>query len=206
MMAAPLEAIGHADPAEPHRVSRDTRNQMDEALEIVPYDPSWPDAFSLERSRIAAVLGDLAVRIDHHGSTSVPDLAAKPVIDIQVSVRRLQPIEDYAARLTQLGYVHVPHPDDSFCPFFHRPAAWPHTHHVHVAQSVGAEERQTLAFRDYLREHSEVAREYADLKRGLAPLHSAATFDSRQAYADAKTEFVTRVTERAVAEGLPRDL
>ena len=179
---------------------------MSGALEIVPYDPTWPDAFFVERAQIATVLGGLAVRIDHHGSTSVPGLAAKPIIDIQVSVRRLQPIEEYAVRLARAGYVHVPHPDDSFCPFFHRPAAWPHTHHVHVVQAGGAEEQRTLAFRDYLRLHHQVAREYEELKRELAPLHSAATFASRQAYADAKAGFITRVTERALAEGLPREL
>jgi GrpB-like predicted nucleotidyltransferase (UPF0157 family) len=180
------------------------KRQMNETLEIVPYDPEWPSAFSAERDRIAAALGPVALRIDHHGSTSVPGLAAKPIIDIQVSVRWLQPIETYATLLMQLGYVHVPHPDDSFCPFFHRSAAWPHTHHVHVVQSGGAEERRTLAFRDYLREHPEVAREYEDLKRGLAAQHSAADLSTRQAYADAKTMFVTRVTERELAEGYPR--
>lgn len=178
---------------------------MSDAIEIVPYDPAWPRAFAAERDRIAARLGDVAVRIDHHGSTAVPGLAAKPVIDIQVSVRRLQPLTEYAAPLARLGYVHVPHPDDAFCPFFHRPAAWPHTHHVHVVQSGGAEERRTLAFRDYLRAHPEAAREYEQLKRRLAPLHGAATFASRQAYADAKTEFVTRTTDRALGAGLPHD-
>jgi len=63
----------------------------------------------------------------------------------------------------------VPHPDDAFCPYFHRPSAWPHTHHVHVVAPGGTEERRTLAFRDYLRGHPEVAREYERLKRGLAP-------------------------------------
>jgi GrpB-like predicted nucleotidyltransferase (UPF0157 family) len=179
---------------------------MSDALEIVPYDPAWPGAFAAERERIAAVLGEVAVRIDHHGSTSVRGLAAKPVIDIQVSVCRLQPMQEYKASLERIGYVHVPHPDDSFCLFFHRPAGWPHTHHVHVVESGGAEERRTLAFRDYLREHSEVAREYEELKRGLAGQHSAESFDSRQAYADAKTEFVRGITGRALGEGLPREL
>jgi GrpB-like predicted nucleotidyltransferase (UPF0157 family) len=72
-----------------------------------------------------------------------------------------------------------------------------------VVQSGGAEERRTMAFRDYLREHPEVARAYEDLKRGLASQHSAADFSSRQAYADAKTAFVTHITERALAEGHP---
>src|SRR6516164_9327449 len=177
---------------------------MGETLEIAPYDPAWPAAFSAERDRLAAVLGDLAIRIDHHGSTAVPGLAAKPVIDIQISVAALGHLEPYSVRLAQLGYVHVPHPDDAFCPFFHRPAAWPHTHHVHLVRSGGTEERRTLAFRDYLREHPEVARAYERLKRELASRYGATTFDSRQAYADAKTEFVTRIIETALAEGLPR--
>ena len=179
---------------------------MSETLHIVPYDQAWPSAFSAERDRIAAALGALALRVDHNGSTSVPGLAAKPIIDIQVSVRSLQPIETYATGLMQLGYVHVPHPDDAFCPFFHRPLAWPHTHHVHVVQAGGAEERRTLAFRDYLRDHPDVARAYEDLKRGLASQHSATDFSSRQAYADAKTEFITSMTERALANGYPHDL
>jgi GrpB-like predicted nucleotidyltransferase (UPF0157 family) len=174
---------------------------VSQPLEIVPYDPAWPGAFAAERARIAEALGPLALRIDHNGSTSVPSLAAKPVIDIQVSVARLQPIERYEAPLTRLGYVHVPHPDDSFCPFFHRPAAWPHTHHVHVVEAGGAEERRTLAFRDYLREHPDTAREYEALKRRLAGLHDAA---AQHAYADAKTEFVGIITSRALAAGLPR--
>jgi GrpB-like predicted nucleotidyltransferase (UPF0157 family) len=179
---------------------------MGETLEIAPYDPAWPAAFSAERDRLAAVTGNLAIRIDHHGSTAVSGLAAKPVIDIQISVADLRQLADYAARLARLDYVHVPHPDDAFCPFFHRPAAWPHTHHVHLVQSGGTEERRTLAFRDYLREHPEVARAYERLKRELAPRYGAATFDSRQVYADAKTEFVTRITEQALADGLPREL
>jgi GrpB-like predicted nucleotidyltransferase (UPF0157 family) len=182
------------------------KKRMDELLEVVPYDQEWPRAFSAERARIAAVLGTLAVRIDHNGSTSVPGLAAKPIIDIQVSVERRHPIEVYAPRFTQLGYIHVPHADDAFCPFFHRPAAWPHTHHVHVVQAGGDEERRTLAFRDYLREHSDTAGAYADLKRALAPQYSAMEFSSRQAYAQAKTAFITRVVERALSEGYPRDL
>lgn len=178
---------------------------MSEAIEIVPYDQDWPRVFTAERDRIAAALGAIALRIDHNGSTSVPGLAAKPIIDIQISVRRLQPLDKFAALLRSLGYVHVPHADDSFCPFFHKPKTWPHTHHVHVVQFGGVEERRTLAFRDYLREHLEIAREYEELKRALASQHSASDFSSREAYAEAKTEFITKITERALAEGYPRE-
>jgi GrpB-like predicted nucleotidyltransferase (UPF0157 family) len=182
------------------------KKRMDDVFEVVPYDHEWPRAFSAERDRIAGVLGALAVRIDHHGSTSVPGLAAKPIVDIQVSVDRLHPIEGYAPQFTSLGYIHVPHPDDAFCPFFHRPATWPHTHHVHVVQAGGDEERRTLAFRDYLRDYNDTAREYAKLKRGLAPQYIATEFSSRQAYAEAKAAFITRVIARALSEGYPRDL
>ncbi len=179
---------------------------MDEALKLVPYDPAWPRDFGVERDRIAAVVGALALRIDHNGSTSIPGLAAKPIIDIQISVEQLHPIEGYAPQLAELGYVHVPHPDDAFCPFFHRPSGWPHTHHVHVVQAGGDEERRTLALRDYLREHGSLAREYEDLKLRLAPQFSAAELSSRQAYADAKGEFIDRITQLALGQGYPRDL
>jgi GrpB-like predicted nucleotidyltransferase (UPF0157 family) len=178
---------------------------MDAVLEIGPYNTNWPRAFSAERDRIAAVVGALALRIDHNGSTAVPGLVAKPIIDIQVSVERLHPVEAYAPRFAELGYIHVPHPDDAFCPFFHRPAAWPHTHHVHVVRAGGDEERRTLAFRDYLRDHRDTAREYADLKRRLAPQYIATELSSREAYADAKTSFITRVIALALSEGYPRE-
>jgi GrpB-like predicted nucleotidyltransferase (UPF0157 family) len=176
---------------------------MSEVLEIHPYDPRWPDEFAAERERLRVALSGLAERIDHHGSTSVLGLAAKPVIDIQISVQALQPISSYGEHLSALGYVHHPHPDDAIAPFFHRPESWPHTHHVHVVASGGEEERRTLAFRDYLRDHAEAAREYEALKKALAPQHSSARFNTRQAYADAKGELIERITRRALSEGYP---
>jgi GrpB-like predicted nucleotidyltransferase (UPF0157 family) len=179
---------------------------MRETIQIVAYDPGWVHAFEKERDRIRGALGELARRIDHNGSTSVPDLAAKPIIDIQVSVARLQPIDAFAPALFGLGYQHLPHPDDAFCPFFHRPKQWPHTHHVHVVEAGGVEERRTLAFRDYLREHSEVAREYETLKRELAATHSAQALSTQQSYADAKGAFIERAVEAALRAGYPRCL
>ena len=168
---------------------------------IVPYDPRWPAAFEAEAARIRAALGTLALRIDHNGSTAVPGLAAKPVIDIQVSVAELTPMDAYRQPLQALGYRHVPFPDDdSFCPFFHRPHQWPHSHHVHVVRAGDLEERRTLAFRDYLRQHPETAREYAELKARLALQFSATTPESREAYADAKTGFIERVIAAAFRE------
>lgn len=89
---------------------------MIKRLQVLPYDSRWPIEFEEERDRLAAALGQRALRIEHNGSTAVPGLAAKPVIDIQVSVVHLQPIERYAVPLPALGYTHVAHPDDAFCP------------------------------------------------------------------------------------------
>jgi GrpB-like predicted nucleotidyltransferase (UPF0157 family) len=175
-------------------------------LEIVPYDPRWPGAFEAEAIRLRTALGSLALRVDHNGSTSVPGLGAKPIIDIQVSVAALQPIAAYRERLRSLGYVHVPHPDDSFCPFFHRPPRWPHSHHVHVVEGGGAEELRTLAFRDYLREQPAAAREYERLKQDLAMRLAATNRESRDAYTRAKTDFIERIVAMALSSGYPRAL
>ncbi len=173
---------------------------------MLPYDHRWPAAFEAEAIRLRYALGALASRVDHNGSTSVPGLSAKPIIDIQVSVAALQPIAAYGDRLRTTGYLHVPHPDDSFCPFFYRPRQWPHSHHVHVVEAGGAEERRTLAFRDYLRDHPAAAREYEHLKKELAAQFAATGQASREAYASAKTEFIERIVAIALDDGYPREL
>jgi GrpB-like predicted nucleotidyltransferase (UPF0157 family) len=166
-------------------------------ITIRPHDPEWAREFARERERLQAALGSIAVRIEHHGSTAVPGLAAKPIIDIQIAVERLQPGGPYAAALRSCGYVHMPHADDARCPFFHRPAAWPHTHHVHVVEAGSEEERHTLVFRDYLRAHPEAARRYEALKRELAERYSGSDAESREAYASAKSSFVQSILHRA---------
>ncbi len=175
-------------------------------LEIVAYDPDWPAAFEAEANRLRSALGPLALRIDHNGSTSIAGLSAKPIIDIQVSVASLQPMASYEERLGALGYFHVPHPDDSFCPFFYRPRQWPHSHHVHLVEAGGVEERRTLAFRDYLRDHPAAARKYENLKRDLAGKVAATNPESRERYAHAKTDFIEGVIAMALSGGYPREL
>jgi GrpB-like predicted nucleotidyltransferase (UPF0157 family) len=179
---------------------------QENTIEIVPYDPGWPAAFEAEAGRLRTALDTLALRIDHHGSTAIPGLGAKPIIDIQISVAALQPLSAYGSALESIGYVHLPHPDDSFCPFFHRPRHWPHSHHVHVVERGGHEERRTLAFRDYLRDHSALAREYEQLKRATAAQLVATDSEPQERYAAAKTAFVERVVALAIALGYAADL
>ncbi len=172
-------------------------------IEIVASDPSWPAAFEAEAARIRTALGAMALRIDHHGSTAVPGLRAKPVIDIQVSVAALQPMAAYLEPLTAIGYTHLPHEDDAVCPFFHRPERWPHSHHIHVVEHGGLEERRTLAFRDYLRDHRDAAHDYEQLKQALAARLGGDTAVAREAYAQGKSQFIDEIVARALSSGYP---
>jgi GrpB-like predicted nucleotidyltransferase (UPF0157 family) len=174
-------------------------------IKIVPYDSNWPMRFAAEAARIHEVMSSLAQRIEHVGSTSVPGLSAKPVIDIQVSVASLGALGPYAAPLAQLGYRHVPFgpPVDLVYPFFQKPAAWPSTHHIHLCIVGSEHERRHLAFRDYLRSHPAVAAEYAEIKQRLAAAHDDATLESRERYSLSKTPFIISVLEQALSAGYP---
>ena len=170
-------------------------------IEIVAYDPGWPALFQAEAERLAIEMIGTALRIEHVGSTSVSGLAAKPVIDIQVSVARLHPLTSHAIGLGRLGYVHVPlQPGDTVYPFFQKPASWPSTHHVHLCVAGSEQERAHLLFRDYLRSHAEVAAEYLALKMALAADNDGNTLKSRERYSLSKTAFVISVLARASVE------
>jgi GrpB-like predicted nucleotidyltransferase (UPF0157 family) len=152
-------------------------------IAVVPYDAAWPGMFAAERDRLAAALGEVAVRIDHIGSTAVPGLAAKSWIDIQVEVRRLRPWDDYRDPLLALAYVH--HPDDDDHEFFDR-----RPHHVHVCAAGGDWARRHLAFRDLLRRDAVARAAYQEEKQRLA-----AEFDDVHAYTAAKAPIIRRLQD-----------
>ena len=127
------------------------------------------------------------------------------MIDVQISVEALHPLEPHRRTLAALGYTHCPTPSEPDYVYFHRPAAWPHTHHVHLCELGEEQERRHLAFRDYLRDHPELVAAYADEKRRLAALHVATSHATRSLYSEAKSAFIVPVVERALAEGYPRD-
>jgi GrpB-like predicted nucleotidyltransferase (UPF0157 family) len=173
-------------------------------IKVVPYQPAWPRLFEEEAKRIRARFRQRAIRIDHVGSTSVPGLSAKPVIDIQVSVSSLEPQGAFTEDMVALGYAHVDLGEfDLVYPFFTRPAQWPSTHHVHLCVTGSEQERNHLAFRDFLRAHEVVAAQYLLLKQQLAAVHLGDTLESREAYSLAKTEFVQEILGRALAQGYP---
>lgn len=158
---------------------------MPQPVGVVDYDPVWPAAFDHVGLRLRAALGDLAIRIDHIGSTAIPGLAAKPVIDIQVSVAALEPVSAYQHQIENCGFVwRADNPERTKRYFRERPPA--SRTHLHVRRHGSFSEQFALLFRDYLREHPEHAGDYAAVKRGLSQLLES----DRHAYVDAKTPFV----------------
>ena len=160
---------------------------------IADYDPEWPVLFDAERRRLEEGLGDVAVRVEHVGSTAVPGLAAKPVIDIQVSVRSFEPFDAYARPLADLGYLfRTSDDDDPAHRFFKLEQNGVRRFHIHVCEAGGEWERRHLAFREHLRRDTVAAREYEAVKRALA---ARFPHDSL-AYADAKTPYIRTVEQR----------
>ena len=167
-------------------------------IEIVPCDPRWPDTFAKEAGCIRAALrlhGEHA--IEHIGSTAVPGLDAKPVIDILLIESDTARWPLFVAPLQGLGYVFWvdnPRRDRLFFVKGMPPLGSGRTHHVHVR--VPADAQRECAFRDWLRAHPDDAARYAALKRELAAAHT----DDRAAYTEGKTAFIEAMLQRAEAE------
>jgi GrpB-like predicted nucleotidyltransferase (UPF0157 family) len=173
----------------------DAPRERDPAVRIVDYDPAWPAEAARELARVAEALGETAVRLDHVGSTAVPGLAAKPIVDLQVSVAALEPRAAYVGPLEALGYLFVPFPDSTAYHFFGRPRERPRTHHLHACLAGSQEERRHLAVRDLLRADPEEAARYEAVKREAARRHP----EDRLAYMAAKDAFVEELERRALA-------
>lgn len=171
-----LETIGAPAPAS-HKSSSGP-------VVVVTYDRGWKLRFDAAERNLRRALGDRAARIEHIGSTAVPGLAAKPVIDVQVSVTQLRPVEAYSTAIETLGYLHRPHPEVADREFF-RPLG-PRSIHIHVVAEGSPCEREHLLVRDFLRTDEIAAARYGELKRGLA----AKFRDARQDYQQGKDRFL----------------
>jgi GrpB-like predicted nucleotidyltransferase (UPF0157 family) len=167
----------------------------DEPVRIVPYDPTWPARFEEERSALVGVLEEWAPGGIHHvGSTSVPGLASKPIIDILVGVTDLERSRSCFERLSPLGYLYAPYRTEEMH-WFCKPDPGRRTHHLHLVPTDSPRFRDELLLRDYLRGHPPVAAEYGELKRRLAQ-----TFEhDREAYTAAKADFIRATLRRARA-------
>lgn len=165
----------------------------EEPIVLVPYDPAWPQRFEEERARLLEVLGPwLAGPIEHIGSTAVPGLTAKPVIDIMAAVVDLPSSLDARAALAPLDYLYFPYRSDVMH-WFCKPSPARRTHHLHLIPVRSPLWEDRLLFRDYLRGAPSAAEEYASLKTALAAQYR---FD-REAYTEAKGSFVQEILSRA---------
>jgi GrpB-like predicted nucleotidyltransferase (UPF0157 family) len=157
-------------------------------ISIVRYDSSWPDLFERHRCRIVDALGSVVLRIDHIGSTAVDGLPAKPVIDIDLSVEDPDDEESYVPALERADYhLRVREPERRMLRTPLRDV------HVHVCAAGSDWEREHLLFRDWLGEDSDDRRLYAETKHALAERD----WPDMNAYAAAKTEVISAITERA---------
>jgi GrpB-like predicted nucleotidyltransferase (UPF0157 family) len=160
-------------------------------IEIADYDPEWPVLYAREEERIRSLLGDLVVRIEHTGSTSVPGLPAKPIVDIVLEVPDAADEDAYLPSLEAAGYVLTIRESDWL---EHRMLKGPDTNiNLHVFSADCAETDKMVLFRDWLRENTPDRELYARVKRELA----ARDWKYVQQYADAKTEIVQEILSRA---------
>lgn len=157
---------------------------------IAEYDSEWPRLYEEERLRLRSALGPAAGSIEHVGSTSVPGLGAKPIIDIMVGVRDIAEADLFQRRLEPAGYLDVTsEPGETEWFYCLGRGTRELYYHVHLVVEGSRHWRRQLAFRDYLRGNPAVAAEYDKLKRRLADRHG----DDREGYTEAKTGFITRV-------------
>lgn len=154
---------------------------------LVEYNSSWPLAFSEEAARIQTALGGRALAIEHYGSTAVPGLRAKPILDIQIGVADIRYGLDFIEPMTSLGYDYA---GDQGIPEHHVfGRSQPRTHLVHVVVYDGEQWRRSLRFRDRLRSEPDVREAYEALKLKLV-----ASTVSRGDYTEGKTAFVERIS------------
>ncbi len=165
------------------------------AVSLVDHQPAWAAEYALVANELAGALAALSPRVEHIGSTSVPGLCAKPVLDVLLGLPALGDLADGMARLAALGYRYRPEheaqiPDRRY--FVREASSRPgvgHRVHLHAVQRGGRLWQEHLAFRDALRDDSALMARYAALKRGLAVAHA----DDKAAYTEAKAPFIRQV-------------
>ena len=163
-------------------------------VEVVPHDPRWRDAFEAEAERVAAALGGNVVAVHHVGSTAIPGIYAKPVIDLLVEVRDIAAVDGRSHTMESLGYEVMGEYGIHGRRYFRKDdREGVRTHHVHAFEAGSAEARRHLAFRDYMIAHPADAQRYSELKRKLAAEHP----QNIDEYMDGKDGFIKEIDRRA---------
>lgn len=164
-------------------------------LHLSSYEPDWPRLFLEERERLCAGLGTHVLDVQHIGSTSIPGMLAKPILDIGVAVANFEEAACCIPLMERLGYSYKGENGIPRRHYFVK--GEPRTHHLHMLEVASEEWKHHLLFRDYLRENPEVMRAYVELKQRLAAQFAA----DRQAYQSGKDSFIQAVLLTAKTEG-----
>ena len=170
---------------------------MIDAIELAESDPGWAAAFAEECARVGAALGEAVVTIHHIGSTAVPGLLAKPVIDIAIEAASLEAIDAAIPAMTAIGYAAKGENGIAGRRYFvKRNAAGARSHHVHVFETGAQQVVRHIVFRDHLIAHPEIAAEYAALKRAIVAGGAARRSD----YVAAKEVYIARLVDSALSQ------
>jgi GrpB-like predicted nucleotidyltransferase (UPF0157 family) len=172
-------------------MSRDDVHTVGWPVVVLPYDARWPKVFRAERDPLAGIFGERAAGIEHVGSTAVPGLAAKGIVDILLGLRPLELFPADLDAMARLGYVYRGELGIPGRHFFQK--GRPPTHHVHAVEHGSVEWLKHMHFRDHLRAHPEDMQGYAKLKRELAARYP----DDRDAYTEGKSPFVAAALRKA---------
>ncbi len=165
--------------------------RMTDPIRVEAYDRQRPTRFVEQAGALRAALGEVALRIDHVGSTAVPGLAAKPIVDIQISVAEFEPLDAFRVPLERLGYVFSVDNQERTKRYFREPPGGRRTH-LHIRRASSFSEQLALLFRDFMPAHPDWAQRYGELKVTLAERHAG----DRHRYTEEKRPF----TWEALAE------
>jgi len=167
---------------------------MAEQVIVSVYNPDWIHQYEEEKRKILEAIQDICVSIEHIGSTSVPGLGAKPIIDIMVGVHHLNLVgQRHIDQLKEIGYEYVDKPEFPERKFFRRGKWRAGTHHLHIYEMNGVQWNNNLLFRDYLRNHEDTLKQYYRLKKELEARYK----HDRALYTEGKEKFIQEVINKA---------
>ncbi|MED5017359.1 GrpB family protein [Paenibacillus chibensis] len=165
-----------------------------EQVNIAEYNPEWAAEYEQEKTKITQALQDILLGMEHIGSTSVPGLGAKPIIDMMAGIRDLEELKPFhIERLAEIGYEYVEHAHFPERRFFRRGQWRAGTHHLHIYAFHGEHWNQQLLFRNYLLTHPDAVEEYLHLKKNMAELYP----NDRAKYTEAKAPFIQSILQEA---------
>jgi GrpB-like predicted nucleotidyltransferase (UPF0157 family) len=164
-------------------------------VELVEYNPDWAKMYEVMKKTFYTSFGDKIAAIEHVGSTSVPGLCAKPIIDIMLGVTKLPDADDIISKMYELGFEYVSKYEDvmPYRRYFVIRENGKSTYHIHTVEVDSHFWKRHLLFRDYLRQNPQARDEYGKLKKDLAQIE----WNDRNEYTDAKTEFISNIQDIA---------